>query len=1059
MTRAHTEEAFEEAVEGALLAAGWHQGRADAFDRELALDASQLMPFVQVVQGDEWNTIVQYAGGDLALAEREFLRFLAKEIDSRGALDVLRNGVKDRGVRIQLAYFRPAHTVAEDALDEYRQNRLSVTRQLRYGDTTTNSLDLTLFVNGIPVATAELKNSLTGQTVEDAKRQYREDREPKELLFAKRALVHFAVDPDLVFITTKLRGKDTAFLPFNQGTGGAGNSGGAGNPPVSAGGSGYRTAYLWEQVWNPDNWLDLIKRFLHVEDPKIAKGKGRSNGRTSVHDRTLIFPRYHQWDAVRKLTAHSARNGSGNNYLVMHSAGSGKSNTIAWLAHRLSTLHGSAEPGALDENAVQQGLIAANEPVFHKVVVITDRSVLDKQLQDTIYQFDHTPGVVERITGTGGSKSAEVTKALANTATKIVIVTVQTFPYVLEGVSALADKRIAIIVDEAHSGQSGDSVTKLKKVLRGLGAEETGDDEDPLTSSAMARGRHPNLSYFAFTATPKSKTLQLFGVDDPVTGDKRAFHIYSMRQAIEEGFILDVLRNYTTYKTYWRVAKEGAEEIEVNPDKAGAELARLVYLDPATMLGHAEVILRHFHAHTRKQLGGRAKAMVVTRSRESAVRMYQALHQKLDDLSMADPGILVAFSGELSVDGIKYTEPVMNDHISESELPGAFAYTRADDPNAKARTGDKDGAPFRREFRILVVADKYQTGFDQPLLTTMYVEKPLSGVAAVQTLSRLNRTHPLKNQEDLFVLDFANEAENIQNEFKPYFEEAVTTPADPNLLYQKQRAVMDHQILVESEMQEFIDGYLGAQPAVEVEGGGRSWEKKHAGLYRHIEPAVQRFDRLAAEDRDAADLFRSDLTDFVRKYGFLAQVMQFTDAELERLYLYGRHLLNRLPSRQNPAMDIGEIDLTHLRVSKTGDHDVSLEPEGEQVLPGFDEGGGGIVKDPRTALLADLINDFNERYGLGLSEADKLMYEERVVAAAEDPDLEQAAIASRNEGDFEMPFNKRFPDIMVERAEVGTKFTEKFFSDSEFQGRLTREARKAAYRMIRRRHNLPETTG
>ncbi|WP_344209259.1 type I restriction endonuclease subunit R [Kribbella sancticallisti] len=1005
----------------------------------------------------EWDTLLQYAGGDVALAEREFLRFLAKEIDSRGVLDVLRNGVKDRGVRIRLAYFRPAHTVADDALDEYRKNRLSVTRQLRFSQENTNELDLALFVNGIPVATAELKNHLTGTTVEDAKKQYREDRDPKELLFAKRALVHFAVDPELVFLTTRLRGRDTTFLPFNQGTGGPGNTGGAGNPEVQEGGSGYRTAYLWEQVWNPDNWLDLLKRFLHVEDPKTARSKGRSNGRTSVHDRAMIFPRYHQWHAVRKLTEHAARNGSGNNYLVMHSAGSGKSNTIAWLAHRLSTLHGSAEPDALDESAVQEGRIAVNEPVFHKIVVITDRSVLDKQLQDTIYQFDHTPGVVERITGTAGSKSAEVAKALDNTATKVVIVTVQTFPYVLEGVSGLADKRIAIIVDEAHSGQSGDSVAKLKKVLRGLGAEETGDDDDPLTSSAMARGRHPNLSYFAFTATPKSKTLQLFGIDDTV-GKKRAFHIYSMRQAIDEGFILDVLRNYTTYKTYWRVAKEGAEDIEVNPDKAGAELARLVYLDPATMLAHAEVILRHFYANTRKQLGGRAKAMVVTRSRESAVRMYRALHEKLDDLSMSDPGILVAFSGKLSVDGAEYTEPVMNGHMPESELPGAFAYTRADDPNAKARTGGKDGAPLRTEYRILVVADKYQTGFDQPLLTTMYVEKPLAGVAAVQTLSRLNRTHPLKNQEDLFVLDFANNAEDIQEAFKPYYEEAVTTPVDENLLYQKQRAVMDHQLIVESEMQAFVDGYLASQPSSAVEAGGRSWEQKHAGLYRHVDPAAERFKKLAAEDHDAAELFRSDLSDYVRKYGFLSQVIQYTDAELERLYLFGKHLLNRLPARQNPALDIGEVDLTHLRVSKTGEHDVGLEPEGEQELPGFDEGGGGIVKDPKTALLSELIDDFNNRYGLGLSEADKLMYEERVVAAVEDPDLQQAAIASRNEGDFEMPFNKKFQDIMVERAEVDTKFTEKYFSDSEFQGRLTREARKAAYRMIRRRHNLPDTT-
>jgi type I restriction enzyme R subunit len=790
----------------------------------------------------------QYAGDDAGLAEREFLRFLAREIDVQGALDVVRNGVKDRGVRVKLAYFRPAHTVAEDALDDYRKNRLSVTRQLRYSNTNTNELDLVLFVNGIPVATAELKNHLTGQTVEDAKHQYRIERDPKDLLFAKRALVHFAVDADLVFLTTRLSGDKTGFLPFNQGTGGPGNIGGAGNPASVDGGSGYRTAYLWEQVWQPGNWLDLIKRFLHVEDTKK-----KSNGRTSVHDRRLIFPRYHQWHAVRKLTEHAARHGSGNNYLVMHSAGSGKSNTIGWLAHRLSTLHGSEEPGTLDAGAVEAGRIEANKPVFHKIVVITDRSVLDKQLQETIYQFDHTPGVVERITGSGGSKSSEVGAALANTATKIVIVTVQTFPYVLEGVSALADKRVAIVVDEAHSGQSGDSVTKLKNVLRGLGADETADDLDPLTSSAMARGRHPNLSYFAFTATPKNKTLQLFGVTDPLSGDKRAFHIYSMRQAIEEGFILDVLRNYTTYKTYWKVAKEGAEEIEVNPDKAGAQLARMVYLNPATLAAHAEVIVRHFQKSTRKQLGGRAKAMVVTRSRESAVRMYTALRKAFDDLSYPEPGVLVAFSGKLEVDGVEVTESGMN-NLPESQLPDAFAYTRADDPNAAARTGKADGAPTRTEYRILVAADKYQTGFDQPLLTTMYVEKPLSGVAAVQTLSRLNRTHPLKSQDDLFVLDFANEAENIQKEFKPYYEEAVTTPADPNLLYQKQRAVMDHQLLVESELQAFVDAYLGSQPPVAAEEGGRRWEKKHAALYQLTDAARERFEKRVDEDRDAAEL-------------------------------------------------------------------------------------------------------------------------------------------------------------------------------------------------------------
>ncbi|HEY9473422.1 MAG TPA: DEAD/DEAH box helicase family protein, partial [Mycobacteriales bacterium] len=835
--------------------------------------------------------------------------------------------------------------------------------------------------------------------------------------------------------------------------------------PAGPGHPAYRTSYLWEQVWAPDAWLDLCKRFLHVENPRTTRGRG-SGGRTGVHDRPIIFPRFHQWHAVRALTAHVARHGSGNNYLVMHSAGSGKSNTIGWLAHRLSTLHGSAERGALDPDAVEAGRIEPNRPVFHKVVVVTDRSVLDRQLQETIYQFDHTPGVVERITGAGGSKSAEVTAALANTATKIIIVTVQTFPYVLEGVSALADRRIAVIVDEAHSGQSGDSVAKLRKVLRGMGAEETGEeDTDLLTSSAAYRGRHPNLSYFAFTATPKHKTLNLFGIEDPATQQMRAFHVYSMRQAIEEGFILDVLANYTTYKTYWKVAKDDAEHIEVDRDKAGSQLARLVYLNPATMAGHAEVIVEHFQRHTRWRIGGRAKAMVVTRSRESAVRMFRALRRQIDDLECDDLGVLVAFSGSLKVDGVEVTESALNG-ISERELPAAFAYTRADDPHAAARTGKADGAPPRTEYRILVVADKYQTGFDQPLLTSMYVDKPLAGVAAVQTLSRLNRTHENKSQEDLFVLDFANDAEDIQAAFKPYFTEAVATPTDPNLLYALERAVMDHQILRVEEMRAFAEAYLGAQPASGADSGtgtgtgpgARRWERTHASLYQHTDPARARFEKLAAEDRDAAEMFRSDLADYVRKYGFLSQVMPTPDVELERLYLFGKHLLNRLPRRADPAMDLGEIDLTHLRVARTGDHDIRLEPDGAQMLPGFDRSAAGLVPDPARALLSEIIAAFNERYGLGLSDADRLMYEERIAAAAEDPHLEQVAVASRNEGDFELPFDQRFRDIMVDRAEADTKFTERFFSDPTFQSQLTREARRAAYRMIRRRHNLPDTT-
>ncbi|MFD9162561.1 type I restriction endonuclease subunit R [Streptomyces sp. NPDC059558] len=1077
--RAATEEAFEVAVTDALIASGWRLGQRGDYDAALGIDTAQMWDFVGATQPNALEKLKEFTGADAGnsaadLAMGEFKKLLAKEIDQRGALDVLRNGVRDRGLHIDLAYFRPAHAVAEDAFDNYNSNRLSVTRQLRYSPDHTKELDLVLFLNGIPVATAELKSSASAhpQSVEDAKKQYRFDRDPKDLIFAKRALVHFAVDEQLVFLTTKLKGQKTGFLPFNQGSEGPGNPGGASNPPLSPDGPAYRTAYLWEQVWQKDNWLDLIKRFLHVEDPKRKKGRAGTARRVSVHDRMLIFPRYHQWDAVRKLTAHAARHGSGQNYLVEHSAGSGKSNTIGWLAHHLSVLHGSAEPDALNASSVDEGRIEANKPVFHKIVVITDRTVLDDQLQDTIYQFDHTPGVVQRIKATDGAKSKQVSEALANTATKIIIVTAQTFPYILEGVTSLKEKRIAIIVDEAHSGQSGgDSVTKLRKVLRGLGAEDKAGagEEDFLTSSAADRKMHPKLSYFAFTATPKRKTLNLFGVKDPATNLMRGFHIYSMKQAIEEGFILDPLRNYWRYTTSWKVDKEDAQQIEVPEDKAKGEIAKFVYLNQITLAQHAEIVIDHFATHGRRRLGGRAKAMVVTRSRKAAYEMHKHLIQSAKDLDCEDLGILVAFSGELEVEReiegevkkVKVSEAELNG-FAEKELPDAFAYTRADDPHAALRTGKPGGAPLRAEYRILVVAEKYQTGFDQPLLTHMYVEKPLTDVAAVQTLSRLNRTHPLKSQEDLFVLDFVNDPEDIKREYAPYFKEARTEPADPNLLYAAQRAVMNHQLLREVEMSAFITALASAQPTAGTVTVGqpaeRKWEKAHAALYRHTDAALTRFLDLQAQDRDAAEEFRSDLRDFLRQYGFLSQLMTHPDIDLERLYLYGKHLSNILPPPpHDPSLDIGEMDLTHMRVTKVGEYDVSLTDEDVEDLPPYSSDSVGMYRDPAKALLSEIIEDFNERYGLGLSEADRVMYEERIVAAAEDQDLQEAAVAARNEGDFEHPFNKRFRDIMIERAEADTKFTEKYFSDDEFQGKLLQEARRAAYRLIRRRHNLPDT--
>ncbi|MEH1017139.1 type I restriction endonuclease [Micromonospora sp. CPCC 206060] len=1014
---AHREQSFEAAIEAALLGSGWQRGTASHYHRELGLDTAELFAFIGATQQAAWDRLCAYHANPND-AQRHFVQYLAKQIDERGPLDVLRRGVRDKGVAIKLAYFKPAHTITDDAMALYRANRLTVTRQLAYSTQHGNTLDLALFVNGIPLATAELKNPLTGQTVEDAKQQYREDRDPKELLFARRTLVHFAVDPDLVFVTTRLARDKTRFLPFNTGSDGPGVSGGAGNPPAP--GEGYRSSYLWEQIWHPDTWLDLVRRFLH----------------TDKETRSLIFPRYHQWHAVTNVAEHAAHHGSGHNYLVMHSAGSGKSNTIAWLAHRLSSLH---TPSTLDEDARARGL-RPNEPVFDKVIIITDRVVLDRQLQDTVFQFEHVPGVVQRI----DKDSAQLAAALQGETAKVVITTMQKFPYVLDKVQGLKGKRFAVIVDEAHSSQSGDSAAALKKVLLKAGSDDIDADGDLLTASALARGRHESLSYFAFTATPKPKTLELFGTPHPVTGIMQPFHTYSMRQAIEEGFILDVLRQYVTYKSYWKLASTDPTDPEVDPKKAGAQLARFVTLHPTMNAQKAEIIVEHFRRHTAPRLGGRAKAMVVTGSREAAVRLHSAIQNYVEMQKYVGCSALVAFSGDLEIDGVEVTEPRING-FSEGELPERFGYTAADDRHAGTPAAKQD-----TEYRILVVAEKYQTGFDQPLLTTMYVDKLLKGVAAVQTLSRLNRTHPRKAQGDIFVLDFVNEAGDIAEQFKPFYETAAAAPTDPNLLYTAQNAVMGHAILVNSEMQAYAEALLAAEQKATSE---TALQRAHAALYRFTDPARDRYVALAAEDPEAADAFRSALRDYTRMYAFLSQVVPYHDDELERLYLYGRALLNRLPRRQDPSMDIGEVELTHLRISKTGEHDARLDPEGEQMLPGFTGGGAGRQHDPEKVALSELIEAFNERFGIGLGEGDRVWVEQQIVALAEDGALQAAAMVN-DESNFGVVCDKRIEDVILSRHDDNGKLMQRYLDDESLRSQLNQFARRQAYQMIRRNRGI-----
>nr|MBA3738986.1 type I restriction endonuclease subunit R [Actinomycetota bacterium] len=779
------------------------------------------------------------------------------------------------------------------------------------------ALDLVLFVNGLPVATAELKNPLTHQSVEHAMAQYRTDRDPRDALLGRRAIVHFAVDPDLVMMTTKLEGKATRFLPFNRGNDPGATACGKGNPPNP---DGYATSYLWERVWERHAWLDVLNRFVHLE-----RRKPGTKGRAGLRDASLIFPRFHQWDAVRGLEAHARDHGPGRNYLVQHLAGSGKSNTIAWLAHRLASLHDDRD-----------------RKVFDKVVVVTDRRVLDRQLQDTISQFEHAPGVVKRVV----ESSRELAEALRSAEAKIVVTTLQKFPFVVEEAAALPERRYAVIVDEAHSSQTGEAAQEMKRALGAVKAELPEGDEgeiDPqdaldalVEASAKARGRHANLSMFAFTATPKGKTVELFGEPLDQDGRHRPFHLYSMRQAIEEGFIMDVLEHYTTYDTYFRLARAGEGDPEVSVREASKAIARYVTLHPSVMGQKAEVVVEHFRRSTRDRIGGRAKAMVVCASRLSAVRFRQAIEAFAREHGYGDVKTLVAFSGTVSDGGVDYTEPNMNG-FPESQTAERFATD---------------------EYRILVVAEKFQTGFDQPLLHTMFVDKKLEFVNAVQTLSRLNRIHAEK--EDTFVLDFVNDAEQIQRSFAPYYDASVAVPTDPNELSDAWREVDRFGVIRPEDVEAFARAYFGA------DGDG-----EQPRFYALLDVARDRFIDLDETDREE---FRTWLKRFVSRYGFISQVLPMADTAMEKRYAYGRLLERRLPSEANGRMDLGDqVEMTHLRVKRTGEHDLSLE-SGGGVLRAFGEGGPGGYEE-LLAPLSELIARLNDRFGADLAEADRLHLE------------------------------------------------------------------------------------
>ena len=987
----HTELTFEAAIEESLLQnGGYIKGYSEDFDAQLGVFPKYIISFLQESQPSEWVKITNIHKADV---ENKVIQRLIKELDSRGTLDVLRNGFIDYGVKFKMAYFRPESSLNPEAEILYQQNQLAVIRQLYYEREGKNSLDMVFALNGLPISTVELKNQFSGQNVSNAKKQYVFDREPAEPIFQfkKRTLVHFAVDTDEAFMTTKLAGKATRYLPFN-----VGYNNGSGNPPNK---NGYRTSYLWEYVWTKNSLLDIVGKFLHLSVEEFEL-----NG-TKKKKESMIFPRFHQMEVVRELTKNAKKNGAGVNYLIQHSAGSGKSNSIAWLSYRLSSLHNNN-----------------NERIFDSVIVITDRKVLDNQLQNTIYQFEHKDGVVQKI-----DKDSQQLADAISAGSNIIITTLQKFPFILDKIGEIPNRKYAVIIDEAHSSQGGEATKKLKEVLSAKSLEEAEkeevysgldeDAEDEIRKSMVARGKQNNLSFFAFTATPKAKTVEVFGTPDS-HGKPKPFHLYSMKQAIEEGFILDVLKNYTTYKTYFKLSKEIEDDPKVNKKQAARAIGRFMSLHPHNLAQKTEVMVEHFRQVVSKKIGGKAKAMVVTSSRLHAVRYKEEFDKYIKEKGYSDIKTLVAFSGkviyDMSPSGI--TEVELNG-FSEKELPKKFSSD---------------------EYQLLLVADKYQTGFDQPLLHTMYVDKKLSGVKCVQTLSRLNRMHAGK--EDTFILDFANETDDILTSFQPYYElTTVETSTDPNHLYDLKIEIEKAQVIWQSEVDNFCNVFFKSSKSLSVSEQGK--------LNAYIDPAVERYRQLPLEN-SKQDVVGNELTQenfkhavqsFTRLYSFLTQIMPFSDVDLEKLFTYSRFLLKKLPrTNQQDRFKLGdEVSLEYYRLQKVAELSIAMESIGEYGLDGGNESGIRTTEKEEQAALSEIIEVLNKRFSTEFNDADKLFFDQIEAELVADQKLSDQA-QSNSMANFKFGFDDIFMEKLIGRMDQNQDIFKKMIDDKEF-GNLVKD--------------------
>lgn len=994
-----SEKRFEQDIESWLISGigGWTK-TPDSYIPADGLWTATLIAFIKRTQPKEWARFENTCNSDPV---KKFVLAFNNACDEHGLISVIRHGFKHRGITFRVCYFKPESHLNQTAQALYDENICNCVRQWHYSDDNNKSVDMVLAINGIPVFALELKNQYTGQTIDNAKRQWMYDRDPRELCFQfnKRILAYFCVDQTDVCMATKLAKGDTYFLPFNQGSNGAGNDGGAGNP---ANPNGYLTSYLWEKVLQKDSALDIIQKFIHLQ--KTEEKKMNADGTETVRTKqALIFPRYHQLDVVRKLIADVKDKGAGVNYLIQHSAGSGKSNSIAWTAYRLASLHN-----------------LENKPVFSSVVIVTDRTVLDRQLQDTISSFDHTLGTVETI---GEGKTSKDLRDAINNGSRIIVTTLQKFPVIYEEVDNTKGRNFAIIVDEAHSSQTGSSATKLKTALadteaalkeyaeiEGI-AEDEVDKSDKLIQEMITHGKHKNLSFFAFTATPKGQTLEMFGTEY-TGGSYHPFHVYSMKQAIEEGFIMDVLENYMTYKTSFKIAKT----IPDNPDVPASRAAKLIRkyeeLHPYNISQKSAIIVETFLSTTKNAIGGKGKMMVVTSSRLAAVRYCKEIKRYLQEQMDAGKegynniGVMVAFSGSVNDGGEEYTESGLN--------------VRPDGSHIKE---DQTKAEFHENFSLLIVAEKYQTGFDEPLLHTMIVDKKLRSVKCVQTLSRLNRIHPQK--KDTFILDFVNTADEIQEAFQPFYKEtSLAQEVNVDKIYSLQKEIRDYNIYSDNDILAFASVFYSSKKQDATTLGK---------MTSVLKPVADRYNQKKTDERYN---YRRQLRSFIKWYGYISQICRMFDADMQKEYTFLSYLLRLLPAESGEPLDLdGKLKLEFYKLEETFSGDIKLIDQGGEYIPA---GGKGKAVPEKKEPLDEVIEKINDLFGGQFSEADKVLLNALHERLASDLKLRKIARTSDPQVFAESIFPKSFGDVAQESyVEQTEAFTTLFENKSKYNAIMT----------------------